>query len=78
MALHHPYSLDFPQPGLPRRGLTATLAMMKGGREEACGREAAVREPGTFDVQSPGPADCISGFSARAGSQPRYQEQTSR
>lgn len=42
------------------------------------GREAAVREPGTFDVQSPGPADCISGFSARAGSQPRYQEQTSR
>lgn len=60
------------------RGVTATGTVMKGGRGELCGREAALREPGVFDVQSPGPADCISGFSARAGSQPHYQEQTSR
>lgn len=58
--------------------MTATPAVMKGGRGEACGLEAATREPRIFDVQSPVPADCISAFSARAGSQPRYQEQTSR
>lgn len=64
MALHHPCSLDFLQPGLPRRGVTATLAVMKGGRGEVFGREAAIREPGIFDVQEPRAADCINGFSA--------------
>lgn len=45
--------------GTPRscqpRDATSTWALMKGGRGEVWGREAAIREPRTFDVHSPPP-----------------------
>lgn len=45
--------------GTPRscqpRDATSTWALMKGGRGEVWGREAAIREPRTFDVHRPPP-----------------------
>lgn len=67
-----------PQPGAPESGVTATPAVMKGGRGEVCGLEAAIREPGTFDMQKPrAPLIALAGLVPKQAPSPGYQEQTS-
>lgn len=67
-----------PQPGAPTSRVTATPAVMKGGGGEVCGREAAIREPETFDMQQPpAPMIALAGLVPEQAPSPGYQGQTS-
>ena len=78
MALLHPCSLGFPHIWGCDSGVTVTPAVMKGGGGEVCGREAAGREPGTFDVQKPpAPLIALASLVPEQAPSPGYQEQTS-
>lgn len=48
---------------------------MKAGGGEVCGREAAIREPGTFDMQkTPAPLIALAGLVPKQAPSLRYQE----